>query len=281
MTVVVDDSRWAGLPGVFELLERGVGADEAVEAGVFLPQVRGGHVDAARLQRLWDWLRGFQLQSVLCERLPIWVPVVSVWVPEGASAELTYSRGTGRERNAEITVFAVAGFGGASRRELTREIQVEIHPGLRYETRAYLTVRRYANHFDEQVDRVEVDCSGEVGEFQYVDLPLAQHPFSGGVADLDDLTRAGWALSSIERSANRTDPVTVTHSSTSVRSWKVGLTQEIPGLSAPIKLGVSAQATDAFQTAYTLPGGRDYAFCAPSGELPIAPVCVSVGSPRA
>jgi hypothetical protein len=288
-TQVSDSSpTWEYLPGLLELVEQGLEPADLASRNFVAPQVRGTGLagsdltagERSRLDRIWNWLRGFRRDSTLCEREPIWVPLASIWAAPQGKAELTYTSAAERELRAEITVFSTAGIGGASKRKLSSAVKLAAGPaGAAYETRAFLTVYKYTKaSTNETLHRVDVDCAGEVGEFRSRDLAFDQHPFAKGVPTEARLREDGYIVSRLERCSGRSDSTDVTLKDETVGSWKFDVSLKLPAITAPFKLGATCQNTKSFETRFTLPGGHDYAFCAERGERPLVPLCVALAS---
>lgn len=280
-----DASKWEYVPGLLELMEEGLGPEDLGSRDFVAPQVRGigfGAKDLSpersQLERIWDWLRGFRRGSTLCERDPIWVPIAHVWAAPGGRAEFTYGIAAERELRAEITVFPVAGLGGASRRNLTSAVRLDAaESGAAYDTRAYLTVYHYTKQATgESLYRVDVDCAGEFGEFRSYDLDPRNHPFAATAPSQSQLRDGGYVIIRLERCGERTQSTDLTLREETLRIWKFDVSSKIPGIDLPFKLGATCQHTRAFETKFTLPGGRDYAFCAARGEAPVVPLCIAL-----
>jgi hypothetical protein len=276
---------WEYVPGLLELADEGLEPSDLSGREFVAPQVRSGGAmggeltpeERTRLERMWDWLRGFRRAETLVERLPAWAPIAEVWPAPGGAAEFSYSTAAERELQAELSVVAVGGFGGASRRTLTSAVRLEAgEAGLSYETRVFVTVHRYEQKSTGQaLHRIDVDTGGETGEFRPRDLPLAEHPFDGRSPTLDELRSAGRVVVHIERCADRAGDTERRLGDESLRSWQFSLGLDaLPGM--PVTLSASCRRTRAFQTTFTLPGGRDYAFCTPIGQAPVVPLCVAL-----
>lgn len=280
------DPGWQYIPGLLELVDQGVEPDDLAARDFVSPQFRSAAiagqsatlVERSKLERMWNWLRGFRRDALLCERMPIWVPVVQVWAAPQSTAEFTYTSATERELHAEITVFSAAGLGGASKRKLSSTVKlIARSSGVAYDTRAFITVYRYTNASTSEVlHRVDVDCAGETGEFQSRDLALEWHPFAASAPTEEELRAAGYLVTRLERCSEHSESTDVTIRDEATASWKFEVASTIPSIVLPFKLGVTCQNTRSFESKFSLPGGRDYAFCAKRGEQPLVPLCVAL-----
>jgi hypothetical protein len=283
-----EQSRWEYVPGLLDLMEQGIGAQDLAGREFIAPQVRSvSHAaeqllpaERSRLERIWDWLKGFRRESTLCERHPIWVPIAEIWAAPSGSAEFAYKVDSQQESQAEMTVFSLAGFGGGSRRQLTTAVRISASSsGAAYDIRAFLTVHRYANqNTGEEMYSVNVDCTGEFGEYRSHDVEIGEHPLYGSPTDVSQLRDAGYTVSRIERCAGRSGNTEVTLRDETLRSWKFSVSPGLPMLHTSLKLGATCQRTKAFESKFVLPGGHDYAFCAARGEAPIVPLCVPLAA---
>jgi hypothetical protein len=271
-----EPEEWAYEQGLFEFLEQGADAGDLPDSLIARTAASRG---STKLQQVLDWLRGSRLEDVLCERQPIWVPLVEAWAPPGGTFEFSYRASSDRSAAAEVNVFALGGLGGSSSRQVTREIgwppQSE---GRALYIRSFITIRRYVLTTGEQLDRVDVDCSGETGDYRHVQLPASTHPFAAATPTKGDLTAAGYATSDIQWCHDVDGPTIYTPGTTAVHNWTFGPELGIPALQTSLKLHVGVARAESFTTSFTLPGGSDYAFCAPFGESPVAPICVSLRS---
>jgi hypothetical protein len=265
---------WMYEPGLFEFVEQGADAEDLPESLLDRSSASRG---SPKLQRMLDWLRGSQLDSVLCEHQPIWVPIIEAWPAEGGSFEFTYEASSEVDRNAEVKVLAVGGLGGSSSRRVSKAIRwLPQTTGRALYIRAFVTIRRYALVTGERVDRVDVDCSGVTGEYRHAELAAASHPFAGRNMAEADIKADGYAINDIQRCADVTDPTQFTAGLLAARTWSFGPDLDIPLLQTGLKLQVDMQHAESFEATFTLPGGHDYAFCTRVGESPVAPVCVSL-----
>lgn len=275
---------WEYVPGLLELVDAGAGADDLGGQEFVAPQVRSMRTDPAsmtpaersRLERLLDWLRGYRNEGTVVEREPIWAPVAEVWPARGGTAEFAYETGTEKEGQAELSVFAVGGFGGASRRTLTSAVRLEAEDaGLAYDTRVLMTVHRYVHKSTgQELHRVDIDAGGEAGEFRARDVDLADHPAGAEPQALEAL-RERYVVSHVERCAERAGTTERVIRDESLRTWSFNAgTDALP--TGPIKLTATCQRTRAFEATFVLPGGQDYAFCAPEAQSPVVPLCVTL-----
>ena len=278
---------WEYVPGLLELADEGLEPSDLSEREFVAPQVRSGGAtrgeltpeERTRLERMWDWLRGYRRAETLVERQPAWAPIAEIWPAPGGTAEFSYTTAAERELQAELSVVAVGGFGGASRRTLTSAVRLKAaEAGLSYETRVFVTVHRYVQKSTGQVlHRIDVDTGGETGEFRPRDVDRAGHPFDGRALTLDELRAAERVVVHIERCADRKGDTERSLGDESLRSWQFSVgVDALPG--APVTLGASCRRTRAFETKFTLPGGRDYAFCTPKGQAPVVPLCVALAA---
>jgi hypothetical protein len=281
----IEHTQWEYLPGLLDLMEEGLEPDEVATREFIAPQLRGpgpttGDLDPVkrrRLDQVWTWLRGFRLDgAVPPERVSVWVPIAQVWPAPGGSVEFAYETTAERQLQAEITVCSVAGLGGGSRRTLGTAVRLTGGPaGVAYETRAFLLVRRYVHSDGRTLDRVDVDCSNQMGEFRPRDLAPQTHPLPDGTSSLSRLRGAGYVVNRIERCSARHENTELRVREESLRSWRFQPRLELPMItSSSLTLGVTCQRTRGFETTFVLPGGHDYAFCARGGEVPVVPVCV-------
>jgi hypothetical protein len=282
----VSSPAWQYIPGLLELVEQGVDPDDLASREFVSPQFRSAGIagesatplERSKLERMWNWLRGFRRDATLCERAPIWAPLVEVWAAPQGKAEFTYTSATEQELRAEITVFSAAGLGGASKRKLSSAVKLTAgSSGVAYDTRAFMSVYRYTKaSTGEVLHRVDVDCAGEVGEFQSRDLAPERHPFAAGVPTEAQLRATDYLVSRFERCSERSESTDVTLRDETIASWKFEVASTIPSIALPFKLGVTCQNTRSFEGKFSLPGGRDYAFCAKRGERPLVPLCVAL-----
>jgi len=279
-------SAWQSVPGLLQLIEEGAEPRDLAHREFTAAQIRGGGLVSSGmspsqiggLERLWLWLCGFRRKEVLCERLPIWVPIAQLWSAPGGQLTFTYESSTEAEASAEITVCSLVGFGGAGRLKLTSSVTLKTQgKGLAYVTRAHLTIYRY-RHCDsgESMDRVDVDCSGDYGEFDSQELSPEAHPFGLGPATLPEIEGRGLVVTRIERRSNSAADTMIKLGRERLRSWKFKLTPNLPLLEVPLGLAASCQRAQSFSTEFSLPSGQDYAFCVPKGESPVVPVCVAL-----
>lgn len=281
-----DNPVWQYVPGLLELVDQGVEPDDLASRDFVSPQFRSAGIagesatpfERSKLERMWNWLRGFRRDATLCERMPIWVPVVQVWAAPQSTAEFTYTSATEQELRAEITVFSAAGLGGASKRKLSSTVKLTAgSTGVAYDTRAFISVYRYTNaSTGEVLHRVDVDCAGEAGEFQSRDLVSELHPFAEGAPTEAKLRATDHLVTRLERCSDRSESTDVTIRDEAIASWKFEIASTIPSIVLPFKLGVTCQNTRSFESKFSLPGGRDYAFCAKRGEQPLVPLCVAL-----
>jgi hypothetical protein len=284
----ISSPTWEYVPGLLELIDEGLEPGDLATREFVAPQVRSSGLagkdltpaEVSRLERVWNWLRGFRRDGTLIEREPIWVPLARVWAAPQGKAEFTYTSAAETERRAEITVFSAAGLGGASKRKLSSAVKLSAaQSGAAYDTRASLTVHKYVKAATgEVIYRVDVDCNGEVGEFRSRDLPSSEHPFAKAAPTEAELRQQGFVVSRLERCADRSESTDVTLKDETIGSWKFDIASKIPAIPLPFKLGATCQNTKAFETKFTLPGGHDYAFCAAKGERPLAPMCVTLAA---
>jgi hypothetical protein len=263
---------WTYEPGLLDYAGEGAGANDLPEALLARSSVSRG---SPKAQKLLDWLRGCRLEGVLCEREPIWVPLVEAWAAPGGSFEFTYESSSELGGSAEVKVFALGGVGGASSRKVSTSVHWQAEAeGRGLDIRAFVTIRRYVLRTGEHLDRVDVDCSGEQGEYRNHQLGMASHPFAGLTPGRADILAAKYAVTHIERCREVAGPTEFTFASATQRSWSFGPDLDIPMLQSALKLQVDLGHAKSFTTTFTLPGGQDYAFCSRIGESPVAPVCV-------
>jgi hypothetical protein len=267
-----EPEEWTYELGLFEYLEQGAGAEHLPEPLLARSSVSRG---SPKLQRILDWLRGSRLETVICEREPIWVPIVEAWAASGGTFEFTYRASGDRNASAEVRVFALGGLGGSSSRQVSKSISWPPESeGRALYIQSFVTIRRYVLATGEQVDRVDVDCAGETGEYRHVHLPASTYPFAGATPSEADLKAAGYAVPDVQRCRDVIGPTQFTPGSTAQHSWTFGPDLELPLLQTGLKLQVGLHRAESFTTTFTLPGGRDYAFCTRMGESPVAPICV-------
>lgn len=282
----VSSPAWQYIPGLLELVEQGVEPDDLASRKFVSQGVRGPGIayesatppDRSKLEALWNWLRGFRRDATLCERAPIWAPLVEIWAAPQGKTEFTYTSVAEQELRAEITVFSAAGLGGASKRKLSSAVKLTAgSSGVAYEVRAFISVYRYMRASTGEVfHRVDIDCAGEVGEFQSRDLAPERYPFIAGAPTEAKLRANDYMPLRLERCAERSESTEVTLRDETIASWKFEVASMIPSISLPFKLGVTCQNTNSFEGKFSLPGGRDYAFCARRGERPLVPLCVTL-----
>jgi hypothetical protein len=268
------------------LVEQGLEPVDLASRDFIAPQVRSTGlagrdltpVELSRLERVWNWLRGFRRDATLCEREPIWVPLAEIWAAPPGKAEFTYTSSHQQELRAEITVFSAAGLGGASKQKLSSAVKLTAgQSGVAYDTRAFLTVYKYTQASTSEVlHRVDVDCAGEVGEFRSRNLSPNQHPFAKRTPTEAQLRKGGYVVSRLERCADRGESTDVTLKDETIGSWKFEVASSIASIPLPFKLGATCENTTSFETKFTLPGGHDYAFCTERGERPLVPLCVAL-----
>jgi hypothetical protein len=196
MTSDAPDPAWEYLPGLLELMEDGAETpDDLTGISYAGPGARRGGGSVPR--RLWDWLRGFRRDGILCEQVPTWVTLAAIQPAPDGTAELNYEVSRAGERTAEIAIVPAIGFGGMSRHELTRAITVPAGPnGVAYETRVWITVIRYGNErTGESLLRVDVAAGGQPPEYNVRDLAGegAATPVSA-----DELRSSGYTVLQIE-----------------------------------------------------------------------------------
>jgi hypothetical protein len=282
----VNSPAWQYIPGLLELVEQGVEPDDLATREFVSPQFRSAGIadgsptqlERSKLERMWNWLRGFRRDATLCERAPIWAPLVEVWAAPQGKAEFTYAIATEQELRAEITVFSAAGLGGASKRRLFSAVKLTAgSSGVAYDTRAFISVHRYTRaSTGEVLHRVDVDCAGGVDEFQPRDLAPERHPFAAGAPTEAQLRATDYLVSRLERCSERCESTEVKLEDETIASWKFEVASTIPSIALPFKLGVMCQNTRSFEGKFWLPGGCDYAFCAKRGERPLVPLCIAL-----
>ena len=278
------ESTWEYIPGLMDLIEEGLEPGDLGDREFVAPGVRGAGLfpsepssaQIARLDRLWYWLRGFQKEKLLCERLPVWIPIAQLWPAPGGQIEFSYQTSVELEALAEITICSVVGFGGGSRLKLASAIRLKTKDkGLAYLTRAFLTIHRYRNrNSGEEMDISVVDCKGDYGEFDRQELDPFKHPFGFSDTTLNEIQEKGFIVSRVERCSNSDTGTVINLKQESLRSWKFELSPDLPLLKLPLSFTASCERAQSFSTAFSLPAGRDYAFCVPRGESPVVPVCV-------
>jgi hypothetical protein len=279
-----DKSTWEYVPGIMQLVEDGVEPHNLGGVEFVAPSVRGGGLispgaspgQIGRLERLWNWLRGFRKEKLLCERLPIWMPIAQLWPAPDGQLEFSYQTSVEAEAIAEITLYSVVGFGGGGRLKLASSITLKTQgKGIAYLTRAFLTIHRYRHRSTgEEIDRVDVDCAGDYGEFDRQELAPESRPFGASPASLDEIREQEFIVSRVERCSNSNTETVIKLEQESLRNWKFELSPDLPLLKLPLSLAASCERARSFTTEFSLPAGRDYAFCASRGESPVAPVCV-------
>ncbi len=267
---------WRYEPGILELLDKGVDVDELPESALHggPATTRGGF----RLKAVKDWLLGFRPDALLCERAPIWVPIAEVWPVRGGEVAFSYETRRESGSSAELRVFAVAGWGGTSTRTVTKAVEWSTdRRGRALQVRGYVTVRRYSNaRTGEHLDRVDIDCAGEYGDYRNVDLPESARPFADPEPDRAQIIAAGYVVTEIQRCREVAASTRIVQKSEQSRRWSFDVGLDIPELSSALKFGAICDKASAFAASFELPGGRDYAFCAPVGHVPVVPLCVSL-----
>ena len=280
-----EKSTWEYVPSVMQLIEEGLEPGDLGGRKFAAPSVRGGGLvssaptptQLSKLDRMWAWLKGFRKDEVVCERLPIWVPIAELWPAPGGGLEFSYETSVESGSAAEISVSAVVGFGGGSRLKLASSVELQAKGrALAYMTRAFLTIQRYRNGDGEQMDVVDVDCKGEYAEFDQQERSPDEHPLGTSPLTVEEIRAKGFTVSRVERCAGCDTETAVKVEQESLRHWKFELMPELPLLKAPVNLAASCERARSFSTKFSLPPGRDYAFCIPSGESPVVPVCVAL-----
>jgi hypothetical protein len=273
---MMDDTNaeWQFIPGILQLVEEGIQAEDLANYPYATPRVRG----PGRLEQVWSWLRGFRSEAALCERLPIWVPLVSLWPPPSGDVKFNYERSASTGGGAEITVLSAVGFGGGSQLKLTDAVQVTAQDqGLTYLTRAFLTIIRYRHQESgETMDRVDVDCSGSYAEFKHQELSPLDYPFYETAPSISQIEQSGYSILRVEYCSRNLSKTAVSFGRESLRSWKAKLGPSIPQLSLQLTLEITCERAEAFEAEFSLPPGQDYAFCVPKGESPLVPLCVPI-----
>jgi hypothetical protein len=151
--------------------------------------------------------------------------------------------------------------------------------GRALQVRAYVTVRRYSNaRTGEHLNRVDIDCAGEHGEYRNVDLPESACPFGGVESDRAGIAGAGYVVTEVQRCREVASTTRIVQKSEQSRRWSFEIGLDIPELPTALKFGATCDKASAFEATFELPGGRDYALCAPIGQAPVIPLCVSVRS---
>jgi hypothetical protein len=176
-----------------------------------------------------------------------------------------------------LSVVAIGGFGGASRRALTSAVQLDAEgDGVGYDTLVHVSVHRYVHSVSgKRIHRVDVDTGGDAGEFRARDLALGDHPAGAGPQLLGEL-RERYDVVHIERSAGHQGSTERKFGNQSLRSWQVSVGADALLPTVPIKLTATCQKARAFETTFALPGGHDYAFCVPQRQSPVVPMCVTL-----
>jgi len=282
-----EEARWETIPGLLQLVEAGASVDDLAEREFVAPSVRGVGVagsdltpkERGQVDRLWDWLKGFRRAEMLIERMPIWVPIAEGWPVPGGSLEFSYELSTARETSAELTVLGI-GFGGGSRRTLSSSISMTgSDAGVGYYTRAYLTVHRYQNVRNKQeLLSADVDGCGEIAEDDSRDLAFDGNPLQSAPLRQNDLAKLGYTALEVKRFAQRRGPSEITAKREVLRKWKFEVGLPVPHIKDPLKLSATCERAETFDSKFTLPGGRDYALCAKTGELPVIPLCVPLAA---
>lgn len=270
-----ENGRWRNDPGILELIEAGAPLEEIGRQPLPSQATTRG---ARSLEDLVQWLKGFRADQIICVRKPIWVPLIKAWPAPGGTFDFSYKRSETEGRSAEVRVVAVGGWGGGSSRSVEKEIRwSDLGGGRSLSIRAFVTVSRYLNRrTGEQLDRVDIDCSDELGEYKYVDLPESDRPFTGLSPSLTDIRKRRYTVTDIQRCNMVRAPAEISITSKEHCQWSFGPELDVSLLQSSLKLQVSSQRSTSFSTTFSLPGGHDYAFCSPLGEAPVVPVCVSI-----
>jgi hypothetical protein len=276
--------RWRTVPGLQEFIEAGEPLDDLAEREVFVPptvraNVRGPEL-ANYVARLRTWLQGYDRDRVLAERVPVWMPLVELWAPPGGSAELNYEGSRERSAKTQISLFGLAGFASASTTTLGESLTFTVDesaPGRVCSVRAFITVTRYVRATDgASFERVDVLNDGELVDLRLDELAPDAFPFAGRSASEAQLREGGYVPRSILRlrdSSGEGFDVYEPRFQTK-RNWsaEIGI-PDVPLLKAPLKVGASADQSEAFKAKFSLPRGHDYAFFTRSHEFPVVPAC--------
>lgn len=277
---------WHYIPGLMQLIEEGVDPKQFVEHEVFLPRaVRGGTktgIDQmGYMDRLVKWLRGYRKDRLICERKPAWIPLAELWPPPEGEAEFTYETSQESEATAELSVFSIAGFGGASKRSITDSITMRAQEcGRVYLVRVYLTIYRYVHKDNKSsFDCVDVDCSDASMEVKFEDLTPVSFPFPQRKIKTTDLDPQKFTVRKIiHTSSTKTSSLdTYAPEIKTTNSWSCEI--KLPDISIideTIKLGMETSRSQAFKVEFKLPRGNSYVFFSRLGEEPIVPLCANL-----
>ena len=254
-------SDWTPEPGLLERLERGEDLT-AIKQKTLVP-VRGVATDM--LDSLVNWLKGFRRDTLVAERVRVWVPVAELWPPPGGEASLTYQTSASREANAQLTVLAQQGFGNAGSLNLSQTVEMDTAgPGRRFSIGAFLTIWRYINDKSgEAFDRVDVACDDAKFQFRSEDVPPDAFPLAGDSITREKLVANGYEVQGIyELSGSTGDGIDSYGKATSTEhNWGIELT--VPGLDllqSSLKFALKTTRSESFDVSFRLPRGYDYVF---------------------
>lgn len=273
------DNQWEHVPGLLELLEKGVDPVSVSETdSLIISRRRDGNV-LSYLNHVWKWLRGFRRDQVVYARKPIWVPIAELYPPPGGRVIFTHEKKEESESTAELTIAGIVGYGSGCRRSFSTSITQEVvEPGLAFCTQAYLTITRYVHKEDptRTFDRIDVEGSQGHPVDAFRDLPESFWPTKANANAMtySQIAASGYTIlrelycMKVKRETEVTANIEDSH------EWRFKFSLDAPLLRQPLNLGVSSKHSSSFGISFYLPPGSNYALCTRTGESPLAPVCV-------
>lgn len=267
---------WDYTPGLIELVEQfGNQTKEIKSQNVFLPQKSRG---TGQLEKLIKWLQGYRKDRVICDHKKVYVPFIELWSPPGGRAELTYEVSEEDNVKADITVFGVKGFGGASKRTISEAITIDVSDkGRAFLLGFEITVTRYVHSQKTQnyFDRTDV-FGAEYFDYKFKNIHEKHNPyFYSGVKE-EDLDIRKFVINGIIRSKDSDKSGVDIYSPEIKQAYSWSLSLAVPGvplLKSPIDIGIETSKTKSFKSNFFCPRGYDYIFFNKRGEMPIVPYC--------